>query len=391
MVIKAADRLEGVSEYYFSTKLKEIANLNKDGADIINLGIGSPDLPPPDGAISELNEQATDLKAHGYQSYIGVPELRREIARWMRSNYSVEFNSPDEILPLIGSKEGIMHISMAFLNPDDKALVPNPGYPTYQAVTRLVQAEAVSYDLDEEAGWQIDFQKLLKLPLDHVKLMWINFPNMPTGSKGTLEQFDRLIGLAKKHRFLIVNDNPYSQLFNGDPLSIFQAKGAKEICLELNSLSKSYNMAGWRLGWVAGAKEYIQAILKVKSNMDSGMFLPLQKAAVKALQSPERWKSDLNESYEKRRLLAFEIMEALDCSFDKDQDGLFVWARVPESIQDVEEWVNTIINNAGVFITPGFIFGSMGNRYLRISLCAPEALLSQSLDRIIASREKLLP
>ncbi len=391
MVIKAADRLEGVSEYYFSTKLKEIANLNKDGAGIINLGIGSPDLPPPDSAISELNEQATDLKAHGYQSYTGVPELRKEIARWMRSDYSVEFNSVEEILPLIGSKEGIMHISMAFLNPDDKVLVPNPGYPTYQAVTRLVQAEAVSYDLDEEAGWQIDFQKLMKLPLDQVKLMWVNFPNMPTGSKGTLEQFDRLIYLAKKHRFLIVNDNPYSQLFNGDPLSIFQAKGAKEICLELNSLSKSHNMAGWRLGWVAGAKEYIQAILKVKSNMDSGMFLPLQKAAIKALESPEQWKSDLIKSYEKRRVLAFEIMEALDCSFDKNQDGLFVWARAPESIRDVEEWVNSIIHNAGVFITPGFIFGSMGNRYLRISLCAPEALLSQSLDRIMASREKLLP
>ncbi|MEM7107408.1 MAG: aminotransferase class I/II-fold pyridoxal phosphate-dependent enzyme [Bacteroidota bacterium] len=390
MIIQVADRLGGVEEYYFSTKLKEIASLNQGGRDIINLGVGSPDLPPSGEVIAKLNQQAQNTLSHGYQSYVGLPELRREIASWLTSSYSVKMNPESEILPLIGSKEGIMHISMAFLNPGDKVLIPNPGYPAYHAVTQLVQAEAINYELNEQNGWQIDFKKLLKLPLDDVKLMWVNYPNMPTGVKGSRKQFERLVAIAQEHRFMVVNDNPYSQLFNGDPLSIFQVECAEEVCLELNSLSKSHNMAGWRLGWMIGAPDYIRAVLNVKSNMDSGMFMPIQKAAIKALQLPKKWYIDLNKVYRRRRVLAFEIMETLHCTVDKNQEGLFVWAKAPDHVPDVSLWINRIIEKAEVFITPGFIFGTQGNRYLRISLCASEELLSRSLDRITGSFEQLM-
>ncbi|MEO1099317.1 MAG: aminotransferase class I/II-fold pyridoxal phosphate-dependent enzyme, partial [Bacteroidota bacterium] len=292
------------------------------------------------------------------------------------------FKYKNEILPLIGSKEGIMHISMAFLSPGDKVLIPNPGYPTYASVSKLVQAEVISYDLDEGSNWEIDWESFDRLPLDDIKLLWVNFPNMPTGSRGSVEQFEKLIGYARKHGFLIVNDNPYGKLFSGQGLSIFQVDGAKEACLELSSLSKSHNMAGWRLGWIAGRDDYVETILKVKSNMDSGMFLPMQKAAIKALKSPKKWHKDLNRLYAERRKLALGIMQTLGCKFNPDQEGLFVWGKAPEYIPGVSVWIDQIIDKARVFITPGFIFGSNGERYIRISLCASEEILSKSHLRI---------
>ncbi|MEM6524223.1 MAG: aminotransferase class I/II-fold pyridoxal phosphate-dependent enzyme [Bacteroidota bacterium] len=391
MIIKSAARLSNVSEYYFSRKLKEIAELNNSGFDIINLGIGSPDLPPSPEVIAELQKYAERNEVHGYQSYVGLPELRQEIAAWMKSNNDVDLDPANDILPLIGSKEGIMHISMAFLDPGDKVLIPDPGYPTYMAVAELVQAKVIKYELDEEDDWNIHWRSFEKLPLADVKLMWLNYPNMPTGVRGNNQQLKRLISLAKRHNFLLINDNPYSCLHDGQPFSIFQIEGAAEVCLELNSLSKSHNMAGWRLGWVSGQADYIKTILRVKSNMDSGMFQPIQKAAVKALQLPMEWYSSLNETYKNRRIRAFEIMEVLGCSFDQRQRGLFVWAKSPEHIADIEKWVDLIIQEAGVFITPGFIFGSKGDRYLRISLCSSEELLAESLDRIMKSLEKLRP
>lgn len=382
MIINPADRLSHVSEYYFSRKLRDIAKLNQDGADIINLGIGSPDLPPSHEVIRTLNDWAQEKGVHGYQSYGGLPELRQQIAIWLHEHYSVSFKYKNEILPLIGSKEGIMHISMAFLSPGDKVLIPNPGYPTYASVSKLVQAEVISYDLDEGSNWEIDWESFDRLPLDDIKLLWVNFPNMPTGSRGSVEQFEKLIGYARKHDFLIVNDNPYGKLFSGQGLSIFQVDGAKEACLELSSLSKSHNMAGWRLGWIAGRDDYVETILKVKSNMDSGMFLPMQKAAIKALKSPKKWHKDLNRLYAERRKLALGIMQTLGCKFNPDQEGLFVWGKAPEYIPGVSEWIDQIIDKARVFITPGFIFGSNGERYIRISLCASEEILSKSHLRI---------
>ncbi|MEM1408952.1 MAG: aminotransferase class I/II-fold pyridoxal phosphate-dependent enzyme [Bacteroidota bacterium] len=382
MIINPADRLSHVSEYYFSEKLRDIARLNQGGANIINLGIGSPDLPPSREVILTMNEWVEEKDAHGYQSYIGLPELREQIAIWLHEHYAVSFKYENEILPLIGSKEGIMHISMAFLSPGDKVLIPNPGYPTYASVSELVQAEVISYDLDEASKWEINWDSFERLPLSDVKLVWVNFPNMPTGARGSIKQFKRLIDCAKKYGFLIVNDNPYDKLFSGQGLSIFQVDGAKEVCLELSSLSKSHNMAGWRLGWVAGHADYIQTILKVKSNMDSGMFLPIQKAAVKALKLPEKWYEDLNDIYAGRRKLALGIMQLLACKFDTDQGGLFVWGKAPEYIPSVSDWIDQIIDKARVFITPGFIFGSNGERYIRISLCASEEILRKSHLRI---------
>ncbi len=381
MFINPAARLNAISEYYFSKKLKEIAQLRNKGKDIINLGIGSPDLPPADEVVVELQKWSSELHVHGYQSYIGLPELRQEIANWLLRHYSVTVDPMGEVLPLMGSKEGIMHISSAFLNPGDKVLVPDPGYLTYGAATDLVGAEKIYYHMDESKDWEIDFERLAPLPLNDVKLMWINFPNMPTGASGSHEQFHQLITLAQKHNFLIVNDNPYGMLFT-DRLSILQIDGAKEVALELNSLSKSHNMAGWRLGWVAGAKDHIDAILKVKSNMDSGMFLPIQKAAIKALSLPDDWYLELNKIYKIRRALAFDILNVLNCAFAPGQEGLFVWAKAAENIENVEEWVDKMIYKAGVFITPGFIFGSRGKRFVRISLCSNEDALNESLERL---------
>ena len=382
MIITEAKRVQQVSEYYFSGKLKEINALRQQGKDIINLGIGSPDLSPLPEAINVLSTVAKQPSSHGYQSYTGIPELRDAIAAYMFENYGVRFDPNTEILPLMGSKEGIMHITMAFADPGDKVLIPNPGYPTYASVAKLAEAEIIQYRLDESHHWRIDFDYLEKLPLDEVKLMWVNYPNMPTGARGDLEDFQRLVELARKHKFLVINDNPYGQLHEGSQMSIFQAEGSREVCLELNSLSKSHNMAGWRVGWVSGEFDYIRMILRVKSNMDSGMFLPVQKAAVKMLQAENSWYEDLRKVYARRRLTAFRIMDTLGCSYDREQQGMFVWGKAPDKVKDVTNWSDQILENADVFITPGFIFGTAGNRYLRVSLCSSDDIITEALHRI---------
>ncbi|MCG8391146.1 MAG: aminotransferase class I/II-fold pyridoxal phosphate-dependent enzyme [Cytophagales bacterium] len=382
MILPTADRLQAVSEYYFSSKLRELALLKAQGNDIINLGIGSPDLPPPAVVVEELARWAKKTTSHGYQSYTGLPGFREAISYWIKEVYRVEFDPGSEILPLMGSKEGIMHVSMAFLNPKDKVLVPDPGYPTYAAVSGLVQAEVLTYYLDGSNHWTIDMDHLKSLPLHEVKLMWLNYPNMPTGVKGSAQQFRELVQLAGQYEFLIVNDNPYSLLFRDAKQSIFQIEGSGKVCLELNSMSKSHNMAGWRLGWVTGNKDYIQSILKVKSNMDSGMFLPIQKAAIKALSLEKQWFASLCDRYEERRKIAFEILETLNCEFDPKQEGMFAWGKAPSGIDNVEHWVDELIHGASVFITPGFIFGSKGKDYIRLSLCSEEEVLQKALSRI---------
>lgn len=385
MIIQPANRLSDVQEYYFSKKLKEIRELNSSGKNIINLGIGSPDLAPSAETIEALVETAEQTNSHGYQSYTGIPELRNAISSWMASTYGVDFKAENEILPLMGSKEGIMHISMAFLNPGDKVLVPNPGYPTYTSVANLMDAEIELYDLDEENGWNVDVQRLKEKDLSKVKLLWLNFPHMPTGARADLEVLQELINLAKEKQFLIVNDNPYSLILNPTPRSIFNLEGSKEVCLELNSLSKSHNMAGWRVGWLSGAPEYISTVLRVKSNMDSGMFLGLQKAAVKALSNPMHWHEDQNNIYAKRRKLIEEIFDYLNVKYNPNSVGMFVWAKVPESVDSVEKLVDDILYKANVFITPGFIFGSNGERFIRASLCASQETIQEALSRIKAN------
>lgn len=385
MIIQPANRLSDVQEYYFSKKLKEIRELNSSGKNIINLGIGSPDLAPSAETIEALVETAEQTNSHGYQSYTGIPELRNAISSWMASTYGVAFKAENEILPLMGSKEGIMHISMAFLNPGDKVLVPNPGYPTYTSVANLMDAEIELYDLDEENGWNVDVQRLKEKDLSKVKLLWLNFPHMPTGARADLEVLQELINLAKEKQFLIVNDNPYSLILNPTPRSIFNLEGSKEVCLELNSLSKSHNMAGWRVGWLSGAPEYISTVLRVKSNMDSGMFLGLQKAAVKALSNPMHWHEDQNNIYAKRRKLIEEIFDYLNVKYNPNSVGMFVWAKVPESVDSVEKLVDDILYKANVFITPGFIFGSNGERFIRASLCASQETIQEALSRIKAN------
>jgi len=382
MIIAQANRLNQTTEYYFSSKLKELQKLRARGTEVINLGIGSPDLQPEKIVIDELSNIAFQPNAHGYQSYQGVESLRKSIGDYLNSYYSVNFNFKNEILPLMGSKEGIMHISLAFLNPGDKVLIPNPGYPTYQAVTNLLEAETIQYDLSAKEDWDIDIQQIKNLPLDDVKLMWLNYPNMPTGGLPKIETLRQLIKLAHKHKFLIVNDNPYSQLYSKVPFSIFQIEGTKEVALELQSISKSHNMAGWRLGWVFGISQYIDTIIKIKSNMDSGMFLPIQKAAEKALTLPSSYYANLRLVYQKRRQVANQIFDALGCSYSTNQEGMFVWGKISEDIPSVEKWVDEILNLSGVFITPGFIFGSNGKRYLRISLCASQKLLQHALEKI---------
>lgn len=382
MIIQPANRLSDVKEYYFSKKLKEIRELNAAGKNIINLGIGSPDLAPSKETVKALTETAELSTSHGYQSYTGIPELREAISSWMNSTYGVDFKPENELLPLMGSKEGIMHISMAFLNPGDKVLVPNPGYPTYTSVSNLVDAEIEFYDLDENNGWNIDIEALKKKDLSKVKLLWINFPHMPTGAQADNQILKELIELAKKEQFLIINDNPYSLILNPNPQSIFNIEGAKEVCLELNSLSKSHNMAGWRIGWLTGTPEYISTVLRVKSNMDSGMFLGLQKAAIKALSNPLSWHEAQNEIYAKRKKLIGEIYDHLNVTYDPNGVGMFVWAKVPDEVESVEKLVDDILYKADVFITPGFIFGSNGDRYIRASLCANETTIKEALERI---------
>ncbi len=389
MIIQEAHRLHSVTEYYFSRKLKEIAALRQQGKDIINLGIGSPDLDPDREVVKSLERHAHHGGSHGYQPYTGIPELRDAIAGYLSARFSVALDPNREILPLMGSKEGIMHISMAFLDPGDKVLIPNPGYPTYSSVARLTSAAILPYELDEHNHWEINFATLEQLPLDEVKIMWVNYPNMPTGARGSLEMMSRLVELAAKHQFLVVNDNPYAMLYEGSPLSIFQVPGAREVALELNSMSKSHNMAGWRVGWVAGEQEYLQMILRVKSNMDSGMFLPVQRAAIRALSLSDSWYEKNLGVYQHRRKAANRIFDILDCTYEDGQGGMFTWARVPDRVDDTEKWVDRILEKAGVFITPGHIFGSQGNRYVRISLCSSDHLLEEAAERIDKAQNKL--
>lgn len=380
-MIQPAKRVESVEEYYFSIKLKEIAAMNARGENVLNLGIGNPDLPPSPLVIETLQKEAENPKSHGYQSYNGLPELREAFATWYQKFYHVELNPQNEILPLIGSKEGILHTTMAFVNPGDKVLVPNPGYPTYSSVSKLAGAEIIHYDLTYENHWQPDFEAMEKLDLSGVKLMWINYPHMPTGTQASLELFEKVIAFGKKHHILICNDNPYSFILNEKPLSIFQVEGAKDVCVELNSLSKSHNMAGWRVGMIAANPTFIQYILRFKSNIDSGTFKPMQLAATKALSLDWDWYKEVNSTYVKRRELVYKIMDTLGCTYDKSQTGMFIWAKVPETISG-KELTDKILYDAKVFITPGLIFGSNGEQFIRISLCSNEQMLQEAIDRI---------
>ena len=379
-MIQTAKRLQSVQEYYFSRKLREVRQLIADGKPVINMGIGSPDLAPDMTVIEAMQKAMFDDKAHEYQSYQGLPELRKGMADFYKNHFNVDLDFNTEILPLMGSKEGIMHISLAFLNEGDEVLIPNPGYPTYASVTELVQAKAVYYDLTAATNWQPDFDALEKTDLSKVKLMWVSYPHMPTGANGTLELFKDLIAFGKKHNILIVNDNPYSFVLNGNPLSILQVEGSKEIAIELNSLSKTYNMAGWRVGMVMGNPTLIDAILKVKSNMDSGMFYGIQKGAIEALKLGNDWFEKQNEIYTKRRNLIFKLAEKLNCVFDKNSVGLFVWAKLPEGIMS-EEFIDKVLIEKHIFITPGTIFGSNGENYIRFSLCVTEEKIQQAIER----------
>ena len=382
MIVKPANRTGNVQEYYFSQKLAQIDRMRRDGLDVINLGIGSPDQPPSGNTITALIAEANKPSSHGYQSYSGIPALRKAFSDWYSRYFHVALNPDNEILLLMGSKEGIMHISMAFVNPGDEVLIPDPGYPTYSSVTNLVGGIVRTYDLTEEKGWFPDLKSLEKSDLSKVKLMWINYPNMPTGAKGSTDLFEKLVAFCLKHRILLCNDNPYSFIMNKSYNSILAVEGAKEIALELNSLSKSHNMAGWRVGMVGGHSDYIKTILKVKSNMDSGMFLAMQKAAVEALGNQDSWYGLINSVYIKRRTIVEDIMKLLKCTYDKSQVGLFVWGRIPEIIPDCESYIEEILMKSLVFITPGFIFGKNGERYIRISLCATEEKLNEAKSRI---------
>ena len=385
---KPADRLSTVSEYYFSTKLKEVARLNAEGQDIISLAIGSPDMPPSEETINVLCQQARREDTHGYQPTIGTPELRTAMAGFYKRWYGVELDPATEIQPLIGSKEGILHVTLTFVNPGDEVLVPNPGYPTYTSLSKLLGAKIVNYDLTQEGGWQPDFDALEQLDLSRVRLMWTNYPNMPTGAKARRETYERLVDFAQRHKIIVVNDNPYSFILNGEEkLSLLQVPGAKECCIEFNSMSKSHNMPGWRVGLLATNAQFIQWLLKVKSNIDSGTFRPLQLAAAQAYQNDDAWHWQANyETYARRRHLAEDIMLTLGCQFDPDQVGMFLWGRIPEKYNNVEDLTEQVLHKARVFIAPGFIFGSNGSRYIRISLCAKEDKFQEALERIKAAK-----
>jgi len=380
-MVTTARRLNTVEEYYFSKKLREVNQLLSEGKPIINMGIGSPDMAPDASVIKAIQNAMYDHKAHEYQSYQGLPQLRQGFADFYRNQFKVELDANSEILPLMGSKEGILHISMAFLNEGDAVLIPNPAYPTYASVTNLVQAKPVFYDLEESNNWQPDFEKLEASDLSKVKLMWVSYPHMPTGANGTLELYHKLIAFGKKHNILIVNDNPYSFVLNKNPLSLLQIEGAKDIALELNSLSKTYNMAGWRVGMVLGNADFIAAILKVKSNMDSGMFYGIQKGAIAALKLGKDWFDSQNEIYTKRRHLIFQLAEKLGCTFDRNAVGLFVWAKLPIGIASSEDFIDQVLYEKHIFITPGTIFGSKGEGYIRFSLCVNEAKISEAIQR----------
>lgn len=388
MIIKTASRLGEVKEYYFSTKLREIANMRAEGKDVLNLGIGSPDLPPSQETIDELVTHSREHGNHAYQNYRGIPELRRAFAGWYRHWFKVELDPEHEILPLIGSKEGIMHIAMTFLEKGDEVLIPNPGYPAYRSVSNLTGATIREYPLEASAGWAPDLDQLAATDLSRVKIMWVNYPNMPTGAKASMAFFKKLVAFAKKHQILICNDNPYAFILNKNPISILAVDGAKDVAIELNSMSKSHNMAGWRIGMMAGKAEYLDNILRFKSNMDSGMYKPAQLAAAKALQSPQSWYDDLNTVYRERRDKVWAIMDLLGCDYDKKQVGMFVWARIPDQYPDAYALSDEVLYRAHVFITPGGIFGSQGDRYIRISLCSDGDVLALALKRIRALKER---
>ena len=380
-MIQKADRLSNVKEYYFSKKLREVAALRKEGKEIINMAIGSPDLPPPDTVIKALNETANTKGAHQYQSYKGIPELREAIANFYLKHYSVSLNPYQEILPLMGSKEGIMHISMAFLNKGDSVLIPDPGYPSYASVSNLMQANIISYNLNASNNWLPDYKEIEKQDLTGVKMMWLNYPHMPTGTNATKEHFTKAVAFAKKHDIMLVNDNPYSFILNDNPLSLLETEGARDLAIELNSISKTFNMAGWRVGMVVGKGEIIKSILQVKSNMDSGMFLGIQKGAVKALNCSKEWFKELNKTYIKRRKTVWEIFDILGCAYNKESAGLFVWAKLPKG-RSAMEYTDQLLKEKDVFMTPGSIFGKNGKDYVRASLCVSEADLDTVLERL---------
>ena len=377
-----ANRLHTVEEYYFSKKLREVNAMKAAGAPIINLGIGSPDLAPPKAVISAITASLTDATAHKYQGYQGLPELRTAMADFYQTHYKVNLNPENEILPLIGSKEGIMHISMAYLNEGDAVLIPNPGYPTYTSVTKLVGADPVFYDLKASSNWQPDLAALEAMDLSKVKIMWVNYPHMPTGTLGDQTVLKALVDFAQKHSILLINDNPYSFILNENPSSIFNIEGAKDVCLELNSLSKTFNMAGWRVGMLTGSAAHLQNVIKVKSNMDSGMFYGIQKGAIEALNSSKNWFTDLNKIYAERRQLVWELATALNCTFETSTSGMFVWAKLPSGLKS-ETFIDTLLQEHHVFIAPGTIFGSNGEGYVRFSLCAPKESIQSAIKRVL--------
>lgn len=380
-MIEVANRLKHVEEYYFSKKLREVAFLQSQGKPIINLGIGSPDLEPPFKATMLLKDSLDEEGANKYQSYQGLPELRDEIANFYKKQYKVNLSGQTEVLPLLGSKEGIMHISMSFLNPGDEVLIPNPGYPTYSAVTKLLEAKPVFYDLKEDNHWLPDFVALERLDLSKVKIMWISYPHMPTGANAPNKFYDEVIAFGRRHNILIVNDNPYSFILNKKPISIMRYNHAKEVCLELNSFSKTFNMAGWRVGMLVGSYEHLSAVLKVKSNMDSGMFYAVQKGAIEALKCSDMWFVSLNSVYEQRRELIWKLAEALNCTYDEYATGMFVWAKLPPHLKS-EEFTDLVLKEHSIFITPGTVFGSNGEGYVRFSLCSPEETIKEAIARV---------
>ena len=381
--IQPADRLSTVQEYYFSRKLKEVAKLNAEGKDIISLAIGSPDMPPSAATVEQLCRTAYNPDAHGYQPTVGTPELRKAMAGFYKRWYNVDLDPATEIQPMIGSKEAILHVTLALCNPGDEVLVPNPGYPTYTSLSKILGQKIVNYDLREDNGWQPDFDQLEQMDLSRVKLMWTNYPNMPTGGNARRETYEKLVSFARKHNIVIVNDNPYSLILNDNPQSILQVEGAKECCIEFNSMSKSHNMPGWRVGMVATNSEFISWILKIKSNIDSGTFRGIQLAAAVAYDNDDGWHHENNYvNYRRRREIAEQIMDVLECKYDKHSVGMFLWGRIPDRYKTCEELTERVLHEARVFITPGFIFGSNGERYIRISLCAKDDKIQLALERI---------
>lgn len=383
MIIDTADRLKTTKEYYFSVKLQEVRKLIAEGNDIINIAIGNPDMAPSQSTIDELSKHANNPDNHGYQAYRSIPELRTAIQQWTEKTYDISLNPDDEILPLIGSKEGITHISLAFLNPGDEILVPELSYPSYSAVAEMIGGKTIKYPMVENENWRPDFQALEQMDLSKVKLMWINYPNMPTGAPADRGIFTEIIEFATKNKILVCHDNPYSLVLDdGDPISLLSIDGAKDVCVELNSMSKSHNMAGWRIGWVSGAKPYIDAIVKIKSNVDSGMFKPMQLAAVEAFKNPDSWHMERNQEYRERRELVYTILDKLSCTYDKSQTGMFIWAKVSPEVGTSDKLADYLLYDKNIFVTPGFVYGPKGDNYIRVSLCVKKDLLKKVIGRI---------